>query len=185
MLIRMDVGQVVGGNLRRLRTAAGVSLADLAAAGGISKTTLHGIELGQANPTLSTLWALATALKVPLGELLEAPASAVEVVRSTDDRPRVEGDAVGARLLHRIRIRGTVEVYDLEVAATAQHSDAHLPGVEECVVVTDGRVTTGPADAATPLDAGDSIRFDAARPHVYEGHGPRNRALLLMLHPEP
>ena len=52
-------------------------------------------------------------------------------------------------------------------------------------VVTDGRVTTGPADAATALDAGDSIRFDAARPHVYEGHGPRNRALLLMLHPEP
>lgn len=181
----MDVGQVVGGNLRRLRTAAGISLADLAAAGGIGKTTLHGIELGQANPTLSTLWALATALKVPLGELLEAPASAVEVVRAADDRPRAEGDAVSARLLHRIRIRGTVEVYDIEVARAGQHSDAHLPGVEECLVVTEGGVTTGPADAAADLETGDSIRFDAARPHVYQGRGPRNRAVLLMLHPEP
>ena len=185
MLIRMDVGQVVGGNLRRLRTATGISLADLAEAGGISKTTLHGIEQGQANPTLSTLWALATALKVPLGELLDTPASAVEVVRAADDRPRVEGDAVSARLLHRIRIRGTVEVYDIEVTDAVQRSDAHLSGVEECLVVTEGRVTTGPQDAAATLEPGESIRFDAARPHVYQGHGAGGRAVLLMLHPEP
>ncbi len=67
-----DWARVIGHNVRRLRTAAGISLADLAAAGGVSKTTLHGIEQGQGNPTMSTLWALATVLHVPLGELLEA-----------------------------------------------------------------------------------------------------------------
>ncbi|WP_214409301.1 helix-turn-helix domain-containing protein [Sphaerisporangium fuscum] len=178
----MDLGQVVGGNVRRLRTAAGISLADLAEAGGVSKTTLHGIEQGQGNPTLSTLWALAAALQVPLGELLETPAPAVEVVRAAEGRPRVEGDAVGARLLHRIRLRGVVEVYDVEVARAVQRSDAHLAGVEECVVITEGRVTTGPADAPAELSEGDSVRFDAARPHLYQGHDARNRAVLLMLH---
>ncbi|KAA2252692.1 helix-turn-helix domain-containing protein [Solihabitans fulvus] len=181
----MELAQVVGGTVARLRAAAGISLADLAAASDISKTTLHGIEQGQGNPTLSTLWALATALHVPLGELLEAPATPVEVVRADDDRPRVLGDAVGARLLHRIRVRGTVEVYDVEVAERRQDSAAHLAGVEECLVLTRGRVTTGPVDAPAELTEGDSIRFDAGRPHLYQGHTGDNRAVLLMVHPEP
>ncbi|MGP3915846.1 helix-turn-helix domain-containing protein [Nonomuraea sp. 10N515B] len=180
----MDLTQVVGQNVHRLRTAAGISLADLASASGISKTTLHGIEQGQGNPTLSTLWALATALKASLGELLETPAPMVEVVRVSDRRPQVEGDAVGARLLHRIRLRGTVEVYDIAIAQSTQHSDAHLAGVEECLVLTHGRVTTGPADSPTDLAEGDSIRFNAARPHLYRGQAAHNRAVLLMVHPE-
>lgn len=180
----MDVAQVVSGNLRRLRTAAGISLADLAATSGVAKTTLHSIEQGQGNPTLSTLWALAAALHVPLGELLDPPAPEVELVRADDERPEVRGDAVGARLLHRFRLRGTVEVYAIDVAPTIQRSAAHLPGVEECLVLTSGRVTTGPEGAPIDLVEGDSIRFDAARPHVYQGHDGQNSAVLLMLHPE-
>jgi transcriptional regulator with XRE-family HTH domain len=183
-MVRMDLTQVVGQNVHRLRTAAGISLADLATTSAISKTTLHGIELGQGNPTLSTLWALATALKASLGELLEAPGSKVEVVRLGDRRPQVEGEAVSARLLHRIRLRGTVEVYDIAIAERTQHSDSHLPGVEECLVLTQGHITTGPADSPTELAEGDSIRFDAAFPHLYQGHAAHNRAILLMAHPE-
>ena len=178
------MAQVVGGNVRRLRGAAGISLADLAVSCGVSKTTLHGIEQGQGNPTLSTLWALAAALKVPLGELLEPPATAVEVVRAADERPEARGEAVGARLLHRIRLRGTVEVYAIEVGPAVQRSEAHLSGVEECLVLTRGRIATGPADAPVDLGEGDSIRFDAARPHVYQGRTGDDRAVLLMLHPE-
>lgn len=180
----MEWAQTIGDNVRRLRAAAGISLADLAAAGGVSKTTLHGIELGQGNPTMSTLWALATALRVPLGELLEAPGSAVEITRAADERPRARGDAVSARLLHRIRLRGTVEVYDIGISEATQHSGAHLPGVEECLVVSRGRVTTGPADQPADLGERDSIRFEAARPHLYRGQAPDSRAVLLMLHPE-
>lgn len=180
-----DWARVIGANLRRLRAASGISLADLAAAGGISKTTLHGIEQGQGNPTMSTLWALATALHVPLGELLDAPGPAVEITRSGDQRPRATGDAVSARLLHRIRLRGTVEVYDIAVSAATQRSAAHLPGVEECMVITAGQVTSGPVDQPAELSAGDSIWFGAARPHVYRGDTPDSRAVLLMLYPEP
>jgi transcriptional regulator with XRE-family HTH domain len=180
-----DWAQAIGVNVRRLRTAAGISLADLATAGGVSKTTLHGIEQGQGNPTMSTLWALATALHVPLGELLEASGPAVEITRSGDGRPSATGDAVSARLLHRIHVRGTVEVYDIAVAPTTQHSQAHLPGVEECMVISRGQVITGPADDPAQLAERDSIRFGAARPHVYRGAGPDNRAVLLMIYPEP
>ncbi|WP_188116214.1 helix-turn-helix domain-containing protein [Salinispora cortesiana] len=180
----MDLARTVGSNVHRLRSTAGMSLADLATAGDISKTTLHSIEQGHGNPTLSTLWALATALRVPLGALLETPTPNTDVVRADDQQPRISGDAVSARLLHRIQLRGTVEVYDIEVAQTAQHSPAHLPGVQECLILTHGSITTGPADATATLAEHDSIRFDANRPHQYQGNGQRNRAILLMLHPE-
>ena len=178
----MDSAQAAGRNIRRLRTAARLSLAELAAAADVSKTTLHGIEQGEGNPTLSTLWALATALGVSLGELLEPPAPAVAVVRA-DEGPRADGDAVHARLLHRIALRGTVEVYAIEVDAVQQASPAHLPGVAECMVVTGGAIRTGPADAPVNLAEGDSVHFGAASPHLYRGLGGRGSAVLLMLHP--
>lgn len=184
IMVRMDLAQTVGSHVHRLRTAAGISLADLAAAGGISRTTLHGIEQGHGNPTLSTLWALATALRVPLGELLETPNSTTDVVRADDDRPRIDGDAVSARLLHRIRLNGSLDVYDINVAQTTQYSPAHLPGVQECLVLTHGSITTGPTDAAVTLAEHDSIRFDANHRHQYQGHGQHNRAVLIMLYPD-
>jgi len=187
MLVHMERAQAegpraTGRNVHRLRTAAGLSLADLAAAAGISKTTLHGLELGDGNPTLSTLWALATALGVSLGELLEPPAPPVAVTRAAQG-PRVDGAAVHARLLHRIPVRGTVEVYAIDVDQAEQASAAHLPGVEECLVVTEGAVRTGPGDAPVELAPGDSVHFSAAGEHLYRGLGERNRAVLLMLHP--
>jgi len=178
----MDSAQAAGRTIRRLRTAAGLSLADLAAAADVSKTTLHGIEQGAGNPTLSTLWALATALGVSLGELLGPPAPAVAVVRAGEG-PRADGDAVRARLLHRIPLRGTVEVYAIEVDAVQQASRAHRPGVAECMVVTGGAIRTGPAGAPVDLAEADSVHFGAASPHLYQGLAGRNTAVLLMLHP--
>jgi transcriptional regulator with XRE-family HTH domain len=177
--------KAAGRNVHRLRTAAGLSLADLAAGGGISKTTLHGIEQGEGNPTLSTLWALATALGVSLGELLEPPAAQPVAVTRASEGPRADGDAVHARLLHRIALRGTVEVYAIEVDPAEQASQAHLPGVAECMIVTGGAIRTGPADAPVDLAAGDSVHFGGAAPHIYRGLGQANTAVLLMLHNSP
>ena len=51
-------------------------------------------------------------------------------------------------------------------------------------MITRGRITAGPADVPLELSECDSIRFDGSRPHVYQGHTQRNRAVLLMFHTE-
>jgi transcriptional regulator with XRE-family HTH domain len=181
-LNHMAISDTVGRNLRRHRRAAGMSLAELATAAGVGKSTLHALELGDGNPTLSTLWALATALGIPLGELLDDRQVQTVVVRAGEGA-RVEGTSVHARLLHRLAAPGTVEVYDLAIDGRQQFSDPHLPGVRECLVVTRGAVRAGPAARPADLTAGDSIHHDAAQPHIYQGLEPENRALLLMLYP--
>jgi transcriptional regulator with XRE-family HTH domain len=174
----MMVAQQVGRNVQRLRESAGRSLADVADNAGLSRTTLHGIEQGEANPTLSTLWALATALSVPLGRLLTGTDSPGTVVRAHEG-PTVRGESVEARLLHRVNAPGWVEVYEVDINERRQQAAPHLPGVEECLVVTAGEIQAGPTNSPTHLTQGDSIHFDAAQPHSYQGAG---HGILLMIH---
>jgi transcriptional regulator with XRE-family HTH domain len=57
---------VVGRNVRRLRIAAGLTQAGLAERMGVDRAYVSGLELGQRNTTIVTLWHIAKALGVKL-----------------------------------------------------------------------------------------------------------------------
>jgi transcriptional regulator with XRE-family HTH domain len=61
-----DVRRMVGQNVKRLRIAAGLSQAQLAERMGVDRAYVSGLELGQRNPTIVTLWHVAKALGVKL-----------------------------------------------------------------------------------------------------------------------
>jgi transcriptional regulator with XRE-family HTH domain len=61
-----DVRRLVGRNVKRLRTAAGLSQAELAERMGVDRAYVSGLELGQRNPTVVTLWHIGKALGVKL-----------------------------------------------------------------------------------------------------------------------
>ncbi len=63
----------VGPRLNRARTHRKMTLAQLAAATGISKSTLSRLETGQRKPGLELLLPIARAFQVPLEELVGAP----------------------------------------------------------------------------------------------------------------
>jgi len=62
-----DVRRLVGQNVKRLRAAAGLSQAALAERMGVDRAYISGLELGQRNPTIVTLWHVGQALKSELG----------------------------------------------------------------------------------------------------------------------
>jgi transcriptional regulator with XRE-family HTH domain len=61
-----DVRRMVGRNVKRLRLAAGLSQAALAERMGVDRAYVSGLELGQRNPTIVTLWHIAEALGAKL-----------------------------------------------------------------------------------------------------------------------
>jgi transcriptional regulator with XRE-family HTH domain len=61
-----DVRRTVGRNVKRLRIAAGLSQAALAERMGVDRAYVSGLELGQRNPTVVTLWHVSKALGAPL-----------------------------------------------------------------------------------------------------------------------
>jgi transcriptional regulator with XRE-family HTH domain len=54
---------------RRLRTAAGLSQAELANRMGVDRAYVSGLELGERNPTVITLWHVAQALGTKMDAL--------------------------------------------------------------------------------------------------------------------
>jgi transcriptional regulator with XRE-family HTH domain len=70
--------------LKRLRKQSGLTQLDLCIRAGLTPSTLSRLENGHQTPTLVTAEALAAALQVPLGVLLDGPV--------TPRPPRENGD---------------------------------------------------------------------------------------------
>lgn len=181
-----DSVKTIAANVRRLRAARGLSAAALARASGVARATLAELEAGRGNPTVETLYGLASVLGVTLADLLvEAEAPAVHVVRAGEG-PRVEGPVLEARLLRQAPVeRARIEVYELRVhPGRPRRADPHQPGVVEQLLVHAGRLRTGPEHEPVELGPGDFVAFDGSVAHVYEALGDEHvTATLVMVSP--
>src|SRR5262245_55901498 len=79
-------------NVRHLREARGATQEQMAKLAGIPRATWGHLETGAANPTLSVLDRVATALQVSLEELTAAPRSTGRLYPRTALRARKQGD---------------------------------------------------------------------------------------------
>jgi transcriptional regulator with XRE-family HTH domain len=167
-----DLARLVGERLRAARRDRGLSVGALAEAAGVGKGSLSEIENGIRNPTLSTLYALAGALGVPLATLIADRAGA-----------RVTAPGVEARLLDVTHDGGqTIEVYRLRIEPGAHHrSVAHGPGVVEHLLVTAGRVRAGRLGEETEAGAGAAAQWVSDVAHTYTalGAGPVESVLVI------
>lgn len=179
------VRERVAATVRSLRQEQRRSLQDLAESAGIGKSTLHAIESGDANPGIETLWALARALDVPFGALLEPPPPQIRVVRAGEG-PRVDNEdaTMRARLLASTAHGSRVEMYAIRLTPPAgREAEAHANGTVEHVLVTSGRLLVGPSEGTVELDAGDYASFAADRVHRYDALADDVEAVLLIEYP--
>src|SRR3954449_10401059 len=76
----MDMDHELGGrlarNLKELRQARSLTQQQMARLSGLPRATWANLESGAANPTLSVLHRVASALQISLAELLAAPRAA-------------------------------------------------------------------------------------------------------------
>lgn len=66
-----DVRHLVGNNVKRLRLAAGITQAELADLVGVDRSYISGLEQGNRNPTVISLWHVARALEIPIRSLFD------------------------------------------------------------------------------------------------------------------
>jgi transcriptional regulator with XRE-family HTH domain len=164
---------VLAANLRRLRIARRLSLSELARATSMSKATLSSVESGRSNPTIETLAALAGALRVSLGELLEEPPlGEVRVVRRSRN---------GGRARELDHLAESVELAERVWSARQLDEPAPGPaGARAGVYVLEGKLIAGPVERVTELTAGDYASFPVDVPHVFETERVGARALVLI-----
>ncbi|WP_337878101.1 helix-turn-helix domain-containing protein [Caldimonas sp.] len=167
--------QTIGRALQRFRHQRGLSLAGLSERSGVAKSTLSQLENGEGNPTIETLWAVANALGVPFGVLIDDGGG---------EQPAWGGPGVHVRLIERSRDDPEIEVYTIELLPGCRKESApHLHGVKERVTVLAGTMLAGPADRPRLLRSGETHVFEADVPHVYAAHEHGARALVLIEYP--
>jgi len=71
----MDMRKLVGQNIERIRRLKGLTQEQLADRSGFSQQYLSGLERGRRNPTVVTLYEIATALGVAPVDLLATDAA--------------------------------------------------------------------------------------------------------------
>jgi transcriptional regulator with XRE-family HTH domain len=167
-----DLARLVGTRLRAARQERGLSVGALASAAHVGKGSLSEIEHGARNATLSTLYALAGALGVPLATLIADRAGA-----------SVASPGIEARLLD-VSHDGeqTVEVYLLRIEPGTEHrSTAHGPGVVEHLLVTSGRARAGRLGEETEIGTGQAADWVSDTVHTYTalGNAPVTSVLVI------
>ena len=70
----MDMRKLVGRNVKRIRQEKGLTQEQLAELAGFSQQYISGLEQGRRNPTIVSIYELATALGVSHMELVRSPA---------------------------------------------------------------------------------------------------------------
>jgi transcriptional regulator with XRE-family HTH domain len=172
----------VGPRLRALRKQRGTTLDRLAEQTGISVSTLSRLESGQRRPTLELLLPLANAYRVPLDELVGAPATGDPRIYP---RP-VTRDGVTWLPLTR-NPTGGPNIFKQILPATP-HPPAQLEqraheGHEWLYVIT-GKLRLALGDRAFTLTAGEAAEFDTTVPHGYGNAGRRPLELLIIFGPQ-
>ena len=177
--------EIVAGNVRSARAAAGLSLDALAARAEVSKGALVALEGARGNPNLTTLVRLADALGRSVSSLMEdAGDEPVVVVDGRDVAPLWKGPSGGtARLLLTNPRPAPVEVWRWVLHPRERHdSHAHPPGITETLTVVRGQMLLVVGDTEHALRAGATTVFGADVPHAYVGSGRAPCELIMTVH---
>lgn len=168
----------IGSVLHGIRQAQGLSLDNVAASSGVSKSMLSQIERDLTNPTFATLWRLASALGVAIEDLVRGTnrERGIEIVAphsvpslwSADNKCLV-------RILSPMELTGQYEWYEMRFAPHGELvSEPHETGTIEHVVVAEGRIGVESAGERRELSRGATAQYRADQPHALRNLTGRN-----------
>lgn len=170
----------IGPRLRELRRRRGRTLAALSAETGIPVSTLSRLESGQRKPGLEQLLALAKAHRIPLEELVGAPASGDPRVYP---QPFIRN---GMTVIPLTRNPGGLQVFrqilpagnDGREPAPRSHEGYHW------LYVLSGRLRVVLGDQDLVLTTGEVAEFDTHLPHWFGNADDRPVEFLSILGPQ-
>ena len=172
-----SVLEAVGARLRALRRQRGATLQELADSTGISVSTLSRLECGQRRPTLEHLLPLARAHRVPLDELVGAPAVG---------DPRIHPRPIthhGTIWLPLSRNPGGLNVFKQIVPVEpkpARRLERRVHEGYDWLYVITGRLRLALGAEEYALGAGEAVEFDTRVPHSYANAGSKPLELLVI-----
>jgi transcriptional regulator with XRE-family HTH domain len=165
--------QDIGGRLRAVRQARGLSQRQLARESGVANATISQVEAGKLNPTVGMLKKILDGIPLPLSEFFaddQVPADRI-FYRADELTEIADGGVsyrqVGAPLAGKA-IQLIKECYQ-PGSGTGRHAFTHEG--EECGIVLSGRLEVVVGDRSAVLYPGDAYYFRSNQPHRFRNEG--------------
>lgn len=174
--------RLVGGRLREARHTRGLTLDDVAAAAGFTKSFVSAVERGETSPSIGSLYAICEVLGVTMSALFEtmdAPES--NVVRRGD----VEGTYFGGEgvVNYVLSPRGErrAQIIETHIAPGGSPGPEPWSHAGELVMTTvlKGSVEFRFGERTTTLQAGDTVSYSPAEPHSWRNPDGEHPAVAL------
>ena len=157
-------------NVQQLRATRGMTQQQMAKLAGLPRPTWANLESGGANPTVSVLVKVATALQVRIEELLDPPRAAAKHHPSGTLPIRRRGDVEIRKLLPET-VAG-LDLERLELPGGAMMKGApHKAGTREYLACERGEVELRASGETYVLRAGDVVVFRGDQKHSYRNPG--------------
>ncbi len=163
----------IGPKLKQFRLRENLTLHDLQAMTGISKSMLSQIERGVVNPTFARVWHLTQSLGIGVGDLLGDISSSLDRVQTYEhlkvNKTPVMTSADGlcmTRILSPIHQSLPFEWYEMIFKPGGSlRANAHGNGAWEHQTVVRGSVIVEIGDKEVLLHEGETVRYSAEQPH--------------------
>jgi transcriptional regulator with XRE-family HTH domain len=169
-----DLAGAFGGNVRRRREEAGLTLEQLSTQSSVSRAMLSKVERGEKSPTIGVASRIAHALDASLSDLIGAPtavSSGAAIVMRKKDRPVFRDPETGfeRHMVSAAPGAGGAEmvVHYLPAQVSTGLLPAYPPGTEKQLVVLEGTLTVAIGGISETLNTGDSLFFRADADHGF------------------
>jgi len=163
----MEIGKIIGENLRKIRNAQNLSFGQLSEKSGVSKAQLSQMERGESNPSIETIWKIAGALHVPYTALLEERSDMDSIVRGAELVPQHLPDGA-LYCYYKSNETRSFELFSIELDVGGSYlSPGHGEHTQEYVLVERGTLQMVVGDTTHVLQTTDAVRFDPSGPHTY------------------
>src|SRR5271157_5274342 len=172
----------VGSRLRRLRTQRGLSLAEVAAAAGISIGFLSALERSQMSASVGTLRRLARYYRTNILDFFDATELNTRLVRPPKRKVLEAGPGVRMELL--AWGNKVMEPHLFRIAPGAGSGESYAHEGEEFSFVLRGELQIDLDGEKYHLQRGDSFYFESATPHHWKNPG-RSETWLLWVNTPP
>jgi len=178
-----DISKNVSKNLKEIRKSRQLTLEELAEKSGVSKSMLGEIERSRTNPTITVLWKITQALKIPLTTLIGNQNASYVLVRENDQIPLNQEPGHIISSIFPFYEPHRTEVFNIDLAPKSKLSnEGHIKGVEEYIFVLNGSVNVVVHGEEVILHSNDSIRFTADTNHTIENIAEHPAKLLNIIH---
>ena len=126
-----DISKNVSKNLKEMRKSRQLTLEELAEKSGVSKSMLGEIERGRTNPTITVLWKITQALKLPLTALTGHQNEPYVLVKKNDQVPLNQEPGHIISSIFPFYEPHRMEFLNIDLAPKSKLSnEGHIKGVE-------------------------------------------------------